>query len=114
MSELEILAEKLRSAALDASNPGYPGRFRLVLAITFRHCPSDLNASVRERFDEPFEQQHVCWELNAVQGPWAEQESDGELRWLEVQYKDLKAVQKGIDFLLLVYRHLVLAAGASA
>lgn len=113
MNELQIQADNLRSAALDISSLLHPDRFQLATAITFRHCPSDLTASVRERFDEPFEQQHVRWELNAVQGPWAEHQSHGKLRWLEVQNQDLNAVSTGANFLALVYRHLVPTAEVS-
>lgn len=101
------LGGALHEQAVDVLNRDPAARLEYATIITLKHCPADLSASVRERFDEPFEQQHVCWELNTIQGPWAESESDGMFRWLQVKSSDLDAVQTGADFLSLAYRHLV-------
>lgn len=100
-------AEALHEEAVEIFNTDPAQRLEYATTITLQHCPPDLSASVRERFDEPFEQQHVCWELNTIQGPWAEHESQGRFRWLSVKSEDLDTVELGSDFLAMVYRHLV-------
>lgn len=103
----ESTAAAVHADALARFNAADPAaRLEYSNTITRKHCP-DLAARVREQFDEPFEQQHVCWELNSVQGPWAEHDSGGRFRWLAVKNTDLDAVVTGADFLRMVYRHLV-------
>ena len=101
------VGDELHRAAVDASNRDCGRRFEYAMTLTRKHCPDDLSANVRERFDEPFEQQQVCWELNTIQGPWVEHASNGEFRWLAVRNADLDSVTTGNDFLRLTYLHIV-------
>lgn len=101
------IGDVLHGEAVDVFNRDPTLRFDYAMAVTTKHCPGDLAADVRERFDEPFEQQHVCWELNTIQGPWVEHSSDGMFRWLPVRTTDLDAVETGNDFLRLMYLHVV-------
>lgn len=101
------LGDVLHGEAMEVSNRDPTLRFDYAMALTTKHCPEDLSADVRERFDEPFEQQHVCWELNTIQGPWVEHSSNGMFRWLPVRNTDLDAVETGGDFLRMTYLHIV-------
>jgi hypothetical protein len=101
------LGDALHADALEAFNTDPAARLEFATVITLKHCPDDLTANVRERFDEPFEQEHACWELNTIQGPWVEHQSGGMFRWLPTRAADLDTVQTGEEFLGIVYRHIV-------
>lgn len=107
MNSPMAIADALHADALEVFNTDPAARLEFATVITLRHCPLDLTADVRERFDEPFEQEHACWELNNIQGPWVEHASVGMFRWLHTRTSDLDAVQTGQDFLAMVYRHIV-------
>lgn len=105
------LAASLHKTAT-ATTPVTPQeRLSFALVITNNHyravTAADFAATIVESLDEPFEIQNMLFALNMVEGPWANAQSFGRLRWLPASSGDLKPLKTVGDFLQLTFIHLV-------
>ena len=103
--------EKLHQKGAKLAAAAAPTRLQLAIAVTKRHylidTEQDLKQSIKATLDDAWEQQHMLWSLNKVDGPWAQGMSQGQFVWAPLtDVAELTALSVRGDFVEMIYLHL--------